>query len=211
MRRNFRKTADSRGFVARLRSRSASLPFANEEVLANLMKQGERAIRRYLKEHGNQLKSLEHAEKIIELKLSDGIVVSGRIDLIRRTDTNEVAIVDFKSDDNTQPKEMTRLQLHVYAAGYRKATGKGADLLEIHNLEQGHIHREEVEESTIETSLAQIVNAGKKIRDNELPKHPAWCETCVSCDMAGICRKKPGTSNTRLANALPAHSLVEAG
>ncbi|HEX5426356.1 MAG TPA: PD-(D/E)XK nuclease family protein, partial [Candidatus Acidoferrales bacterium] len=187
------------------------LPFANEEVRANLMKQGEQAIRRYLKEHGNQLKSLEHAEKIIELKLSDGIVVSGRIDLIRRTDTNEVAIVDFKSDDNTQPKEMTRLQLHVYAAGYQKATGKDADLLEIHNLEKGHIHREEVEEATIETTLARIVRAGKKIRDMDLPKHPAWCETCSSCDMAGICRKKPGTSNTRLANALPTHSLVEAG
>ena len=68
------------------------------------------------------------------MKLADGIVVSGRIDLIRRTDTNEIAIVDFKSGENTQPQEMTRLQLQVYAAGYQKATGKDADLVEIHIL-----------------------------------------------------------------------------
>jgi DNA helicase-2/ATP-dependent DNA helicase PcrA len=133
---------------------------------------------------------LEHAEKTVELKLADGIVVSGRIDLIRRTDTNEIAIVDFKSGEDTQPKEMTQLQLQVYAAGYQKATGKDADLLEIHNLEMGHIHREQVKDSIIQGTLSRVVRAGKQIREMDLPKHTSWCKACDGCDMAGICRTK---------------------
>ena len=166
------------------------LPFANDEVRENSIRGAEKALRLYLEKHGDQLTRLEHAEKEIELKLADGIVVSGRIDLIRRTDTDEIAIVDFKSGENTQPQEMTRLQLQVYAAGYQKATGKDADLVEIHNLEVGHIHREEVQKSVIQQTLNQVVAAGKQIRDLNLPKHPNWCDACHRCDMVGICRTR---------------------
>lgn len=167
------------------------LPFANDEVRENSVRGAEKALRQYLKKHGDQLTRLEHAEKAIELKLAEGIVVSGRIDLIRRTDTDEIAIVDFKSGEDTQPQEMTRLQLQVYAAGYQKAMGKDADLIEIHNLEVGHIHREEVEESVVQKTLSRVVDAGKQIRDLNLPKHEKWCEACRSCDMVGICRTRP--------------------
>jgi DNA helicase-2/ATP-dependent DNA helicase PcrA len=169
------------------------LPFANEQVRENSVRGAEKALTQYLQKHGNHLTRLEHAEKIIELKLADGIVVSGRIDLIRRTDTNETAIVDFKSGENTQPQEMTRLQLQVYAAGYQKATGKAADLVEIHNLEVGHIHREEVNDAVIQKTLSRVVEAGKQIRDVNLPKHKKWCDACHSCDMVGICRTKPAS------------------
>ena len=170
------------------------LPFANEQVRENSVRGAEKALTQYLQKHGNNLTRLEHAEKIIELKLADGIVVSGRIDLIRRTDTNETAIVDFKSGENTQPQEMTRLQLQVYAAGYQKATGKDADLVEIHNLEVGHIHREEVNDAVIQKTLSRVVEAGKQIRDVNLPKHKKWCDACHSCDMVGICRTKPAST-----------------
>lgn len=169
------------------------LPFANEQVRKNSIRGAEKALKSYLEKHGENLSRLEHAEKTIELKLAEGIVVSGRIDLIRRTDTNEIAIVDFKSGEDTQPQEMTRLQLQVYAAGYQKATGKDADLVEIHNLEVGHIHREQVEESAIQQTLNRVVNAGRQIRNLDLPKHAKWCEACRSCDMVGICRTKPAS------------------
>lgn len=166
------------------------LPFATEEVKENSIRGAKKALELYLKNHGHHLKNLEHAEKIVELKLADGIVVSGRIDLIRRTDTDEIAIVDFKSGDDTQPKEMTQLQLQVYAAGYQKATGKDADLLEIHNLEMGHIHREEVQDSTVQATLARVVSAGQQIKEMDLPKHENWCKACEHCDMVGICRAR---------------------
>jgi DNA helicase-2/ATP-dependent DNA helicase PcrA len=176
--------------VPRLVSEHLHLPFANTEVRENLRKSAEKALRLYLKKQGEHLNRLEHAEKTITLALADGIVVSGRIDLIRRTDTNEIAIVDFKSGENTQPHEMTLLQLRIYAAGYNKATGKDANVIEIHNLEVGHIHREKVENSTIDQTLDRVVYAGKKIRESDLPKKDRWCEECDSCDMAGICRTR---------------------
>lgn len=177
--------------VPRLVESHLHLPFANDEVKENSVRGAEKALRQYLENHGDNLSRLEHAEKPIELKLADGVVVSGRIDLIRRTDTDETAIVDFKSGEDTQPHEMTRLQLQVYAAGYQKAEGKDADLVEIHNLEVGHIHREEVKGEIIQETLLRIVEAGKQIRDMHLPKHKNWCTTCGSCDMVGICRPKP--------------------
>ena len=67
-------------------------------VGANLKRAADKALTGYLQAHGPNLSKLEHVEKVVELKLEEGIVVSGRIDLIRRTDTNEIVIVDFKSD-----------------------------------------------------------------------------------------------------------------
>lgn len=182
--------------VPSLVERHLHLPFANKEVIENSVRGAEKALRLYLEKHGENLTRLEHAEKPIELKLAEGIVVSGRIDLIRKTDTDEIAIVDFKSGEDTQPHEMTRLQLQVYAAGYQKAVGRDADLVEIHNLEVGHIHREEVQGSIVQQTLSRVLDAGKKIRDLDLPKHSKWCTTCQSCDMVGICRSKPPLSNS---------------
>jgi DNA helicase II / ATP-dependent DNA helicase PcrA len=56
--------------------------------------------------------------------------VVGRIDLVRRKDTNETTIVDLKSNDRAQDEEVTEHQLHIYALGYEELTGKHADFVE---------------------------------------------------------------------------------
>ncbi len=140
------------------------MPFANTIIEDNLRKAAKKALTRYLDEHGDDLKKLEHVEKVIELKLEDGIVVSGRIDLIRKTDTNEIVIVDFKSDERAQEEDITQRQLHVYAVGYEQLTGKRADLIEIHNLDKGGAKRELVDEKLMKSTLATVVEAGKKLR-----------------------------------------------
>ena len=66
-----------------------------------------------------------------------------------------------------------------------------------HNLEVGHIHREEVKESIIQQTLGRVVDAGKQIRDLNLPKHEKWCTACSTCDMAGICRTKPAAKSAQ--------------
>ena len=50
------------------------------------------------------------------------------IDLIRKLDTEELAIVDFKSTERAQEEDVTRDQLHVYALGYEELTGENADV-----------------------------------------------------------------------------------
>lgn len=177
--------------VPGLVERHLHLPFANDEVKQNSIRGAERILRQYLELHTADLARLEYAEKPIELKLADGIVVSGRVDLIRHTDTNEITIVDFKSGDKTQPTEMTRMQLQVYAAGYQKLTGRNADLIEINNLDQGLIHRETINETMVRKTLDDVVGAGASIRAVKLPKHERWCGACDSCTMSSICRIKP--------------------
>lgn len=80
-----------------------------------------KSVQRYLEEHGSTLEKTVHSEKEIQVHVAPGITVAGRIDLIRRLDTDELAIVDFKSTARAQDEDVTRDQLHVYAVGMRSS------------------------------------------------------------------------------------------
>lgn len=165
-----------------------NLPYANTMIEENIRKAAERALSNYLSRHSHTLDKLEHVEKNIELKLSDGIIVNGRIDLIRRTDTGEHVIVDFKSSDVAQSEALTMKQLQVYALGYRQLTGHDARLIEVHHLDNGQINRELVNQPLIEDTMVQVVKAGQQLRANHLPRVHSWCHTCAQCEFSGICR-----------------------
>lgn len=164
------------------------LPYASEEVRESSRVAAEASLQRYLRQHGDKLSLLEHVEKNVELKLADGIVVTGRIDLIRRTDTGQTSVVDFKSNQRAQAENITRRQLQVYTVGYEQLTGRRADLIEVHNLDGGGVHREQVDQRLIDETVGQIVDAGRNLRDNHLPRLKVWCDTCAACDFAGVCR-----------------------
>jgi len=174
--------------VERLVDNHLHLPFANQQVRDNLVRAAQDALTRYLREHGHNLHRLEHVEKTVELKLADGIVVNGRIDLIRRTDTNEICIVDFKSQDRAQAEDITARQLQVYAVGYEQLTGTKADLIEIHNLDRGGAIREVIDDRLTLETLDVVANAGRALRNNDLPRLVSWCDNCKSCDLTAICR-----------------------
>ena len=180
----------SKSDIPRLVDDHLHLPFANKMVDENLRRAAHKALTGYLQAHGQNLRKLEHVEKVVELKLEDGVVVSGRIDLIRRTDTNEIVIVDFKSDERAQAEDISQKQLHIYAVGYEQLSGRRADLIEIHNLDKGGAKREIVDESLMRSTVASVVLAGRKLRENDLPRLPNWSEKCVSCDMVEVCRTR---------------------
>jgi DNA helicase-2/ATP-dependent DNA helicase PcrA len=174
--------------IPRLVEEHLQLPFANEDVWENLRKAAAKALSNYLNSYGEHLANLEHVEKTVDLRLADGIAVAGRIDLIRRTDTGEVVIVDFKSDERAQAEDITRKQLHVYAVGYKQLTGKNADLIEVHNLDKGGAAREEVSERLIQVTLNSIAEAGKNVRENHLQRLKKGSQRCEHCDVSGLCR-----------------------
>lgn len=176
------------GEVGRLVEGHLHLPFANAPVRDNLVRAANAALTRYLREHGQHLHRLEHVEKTIELKLAEGVVVNGRIDLIRRTDTGEVLVVDFKSQERAQAEDITSRQLQVYAVGYEQLTGTKADLIEIHNLDRGGAIREVVDETLTAETLETVMNAGQALRNNNLPRLLNWCKSCAACDLKAICR-----------------------
>jgi DNA helicase-2/ATP-dependent DNA helicase PcrA len=171
--------------------RHLNAPFAYPALRETLREAGVRNVGRYLRDNRPNLARLEHAEQVIELDLGDGIIVNGRIDLIRNLDTGETAIVDFKSNERAQDEDVTRMQLHVYTLGYKELTGRAADLVEVHELEKGRVVvREEVNSSLEVETAAEIRRAGAALRQNLLPRLADWTEVCSQCDFHGICRDK---------------------
>ena len=170
------------------------VPFAYPQLREDLRNAAVRSVRKYLADNGDQLLRTEYSEKAIELVVGPGLTVNGRIDLIRRLDTGEVAIVDFKSTERAQDEDVTRQQLHIYAMGYQELTGQSADLIEVLNLDaNGKSTREVVDTALLAETTGLIAGAGDAVRANDLPKHKAWCDNCAQCDLVGICRDRDGS------------------
>ncbi|HAM22876.1 MAG TPA: DNA helicase, partial [Actinobacteria bacterium] len=167
-------------------------PYAYPALRETLYEAAVKSVRRYLNEHGSTLDRTVHSEKQIQVHVAPGVTVAGRIDLVRRLDTDELAIVDFKSTARAQDEDVTRDQLHVYAVGYEELTGERADLVEVLNLdEEGKTIREEVEEPLLAAVRTQIQDAGDSLRKNQLPRLPSWDAKCSKCDLAELCRDVP--------------------
>lgn len=184
------------GEVESLVDRHLHTPYAYPELRAQLRRAAVDAVHRYLREHGDELRMTEHSEKAIQVHLGDGITVEGRIDLIRRLDTDEVSVVDFKSTDRAQPEDVTRDQLHIYAVGYEELSGHSADLIEVLNLdEEGKNTRENVDTQLLTSTRDRVKAAGQALRAGDLPRHSSWCTACSQCDYVALCRRREAPAN----------------
>lgn len=173
-------------------TRHLHTPYAYPVLKDSLHRAAVESVSRYLRDHGSDLERTVHSEKQIQVHVAPGITVDGRIDLVRRLDTDELAIVDFKSTARAQDEDVTRDQLHVYAVGYEELTGERADLIEVLNLdEEGKTVREEVEDALLINTRTRIREVGDALRSNDLPRLPVWDEHCDKCDLAELCREVP--------------------
>jgi DNA helicase-2/ATP-dependent DNA helicase PcrA len=172
--------------------RHLNTPFAYLALRATLRQAAIRAVQRYIAENRDQLENTLYSEQQVQVHVAPGITVDGRIDLIRRLDTDEVSIVDFKSSERAQAEDITRDQLHVYAVGYQELTGERADLLEVLNLdERATSTREVVDDALLHDIRNKIRDAGDDLRANRLSRLAQWNRTCDNCDLAGLCRTRP--------------------
>lgn len=185
---DFLEPADAEALV----DRHLWTPFAYPELREQLRGSAVEAVKRYLQTNAGKLDRTLYSEKPIQVHPGPGVVVDGRIDLIRRLDTEETSIVDFKSSDRAQAEEVTRDQLHVYALGYRELTGQEADLVEVINLDPGQsTSREVIEAQLLDDVRQRVLAAGESLRTNTLPRLQSWCSTCETCDLAALCRQRP--------------------
>lgn len=183
--------------AADLVDRHLHAPYAYPALRETLRAAAIKAVDRYLTEHAKDLERTVHSEKQIQVHVAPGITVDGRIDLVRKLDSDELAIVDFKSTARAQDENVTRDQLHVYAVGYEELTGERADLIEVLNLdEQGKTIRELVDDPLLVAIRERIKDAGDALRDNNLPRLPIWNDKCSKCDLAELCRDVPASQRS---------------
>jgi DNA helicase-2/ATP-dependent DNA helicase PcrA len=182
----------TRADVTELVNRHLHTPYAYPALREALVQAAHDSLDRYLRLHGGDLERTVHSEKQIQVHIAPGITVDGRIDLVKRLETDEVSIVDFKSTERAQEEDVTRDQLHVYAVGYKELNGEGADLVEVLNLdEKGKNVREQISDDLLDGVKFRIKKAGEALRANDLPKFEQWATACDKCDFVGLCRTKP--------------------
>lgn len=169
-----------------LAERHLYTPYAYQTLRDNLELAAEKVIKNYIDDNRNDLKNIEFSEKAIGISLDDGVSIVGRVDLVRRKDTNETTIVDLKSNDRAQPEDITEAQLHIYALGYQELTGKNADLVEIYELDARKRNPRAVDADFIRDVKTKIKSAATALRTGTLAADPQT-KKCGACDYKGIC------------------------
>jgi DNA helicase-2/ATP-dependent DNA helicase PcrA len=153
--------------VDELVDRHLHTPYAYPALREQLRSSAINAIDRYFDRHGNDLTRTIHSEKQIEVEISPGVTVNGRIDLIKSLETGELAIVDFKSTEDSQTEKVTKDQLSIYALGYQQLTGYDADRIQILNLDdQGKSTNDPVNPALLNAIRQKIDVVAGDIRAN---------------------------------------------
>jgi DNA helicase-2/ATP-dependent DNA helicase PcrA len=173
--------------AAALVQRHLRTPYAYPALREKLESAARKAIEGYIEKNQADFKNLEFSEKGIEIMLGDGVTVAGRIDLVKRIDTGEVTIVDLKSSEDVQTKEVTETQLHTYALGYQQLTGRNADYVEIYKLDAQKGERRSVDEDFIEDVKRDVRGAADALRTSKLTPRPRKKTTCGACDFCNLC------------------------
>ena len=122
--------------VPRLVHTHLHAPYAYPALRQQLEASAERVLRDYLADNAAIFDKIEFSEKQVEVSLGDGVSIIGRIDLVRRIDTDEITIVDLKSSDRAQAEDVTETQLHVYALGYQDLTSRRPGYVETYELDE---------------------------------------------------------------------------
>jgi DNA helicase-2/ATP-dependent DNA helicase PcrA len=162
-------------------------PYAYDTLRAQLRNAAIKALDRYFDRHGDDFTRTIHSEKQVEVQISDGVVVNGRIDLIKSLETGETAIVDFKSTDESQSEQITKDQLAVYALGYRDLTGTSADRIQILNLDaDGHSVNDPVNDKLLSGIKVKVDLVADDIRANHFVCTHDHTSDTVTNDLAWL-------------------------
>lgn len=148
-------------------------PYATEPMSVSMRAKAEEVVNIYYSTNENEFKNIEYAEQDIQLDLGDGIIVNGKMDLIKKKNLDgsiEKTIIDFKSTEDAQAYNATIDQLQLYALGYKVLTGGNADFLEIYNLDKNEPNRTEINVRDLDVMKEKIRNAANDIRNNNLDK-----------------------------------------
>ena len=162
------------------------VPYAYSALKEQLETSARRIVADYINDNKARFAQIEFSEKTVEVNLGDGISVQGRIDLVRRKDTDEVTIVDLKSKERVQAEDVTEAQLHIYALGYEELTGRQAHFVEMYDLDQRKARPRPVDDDFVAEVKGNIRGAADALRTANLPAKPE-ARKCSNCDYLRMC------------------------
>jgi DNA helicase II / ATP-dependent DNA helicase PcrA len=178
-----------RSHIPRLLDVHLHLPYAIESVREDMRTRASEALDEYFKLNEMAFQDILFAEKNIQIDLGEGILVNGRMDLIKRKQldgTYITTIVDFKSASDAQTYDVSMEQLSLYALGYKDLSGEQADFLEIYNLDENRPHRQELLDADLDQVKLRIIEAADAIRSNHLER-TCQASSCKACWLNTIC------------------------
>lgn len=177
--------------IPRLLERHLYLPYADTQINESAARRASKMLADYFELNQEDFHKIAFAEKDIQINLGDGVMVNGRMDLIKKENldgTVETTIVDFKSTQDSQSRDLTIEQLSLYALGYQDLTGEKADFLQIYNLDEElpHPDKQELTYAELNATRERIINAASAIRGSELER---TCDTikCETCYQKRLC------------------------
>lgn len=159
--------------ISEILAKHMHFPYATETISDKMKEKADDAVHIYYDSNADDFKNIEFAEQVIQLDLDDGIIVNGKMDLIKKRNqdgTIEKTIIDFKSTEKAQEYQATMDQLQLYALGYRALTGENADFLEIYNLDKNEPFRTELTSKNLDLMKKKIRESADDIRNNNLDR-----------------------------------------
>ena len=179
--------------ITDIANRQMLFPYiANSDVLKpKLEKKIREGLLTYYMNNRNNLTNIVFVEQPIQLKLDTNILVTGRVDLIRKTkedNTYETTIVEFKSKEDVQSSRLTDDQLKLYALGHRELTGEVADYLMTYIVGDNEAKVPyKLKKSDLDEISSKITTSASQIR---LMSFSKVCEKtrCSECLLNSLCK-----------------------
>lgn len=176
--------------IERLLETNFFLPFANKAAHREMREKARRLVLDYVENHQSELVRTWATERQFELYL-DGVVVSGRADVIydeRDGEIENLSIVDYKTATG---ELIDSLQMQVYAdAGRREGLTVGGAF--IHDMSSEERHTVDISDESILEAESRVAEAAAAIKLREYEPMPTVSK-CAQCDVRSICASAAGT------------------
>lgn len=160
------------------------LPFANKAAHQEMREKARQLIFSYVRDHQADLTRTWATEYPFELYL-DGVVVSGRADVIYDEHdglVDNLAIVDYKTSTRG---EIRPLQLQVYAdAGRRVGLTVGAAF--VHDMGTATRHTVDVGDVAVAQAEQTVLAAAQSMKERDFTPAPEKAK-CRQCDVRKVC------------------------
>jgi DNA helicase II / ATP-dependent DNA helicase PcrA len=173
-------------------NRQSHFPYlGTSSILAEMKEKVKANVIEYYDKNKDSLRNIEFVEQEIQLSLDEGVLISGRIDLIKKRlneEMFETTIIEFKSKSDVQKKKLTIDQLNLYALGHKELTGETADYIQVYDLES-KIQDPPIllNEKHLEEIQSNIKGAASSIRKQEFIEKPNK-SLCKDCLQRPVCR-----------------------